>query len=290
MKLCTTLLALSASAGLAALLALSERSVAPTHPLTPTPDSPSSWRTDPIWHDGLVEKATYTASKVIYGQPRPYTAIFFTNKEQHDTKTWTKSSTSKSTLEVFKHNQIEAVPTPNYTYHFVTTSHFSVEGLKLTRYDQSSQEFCGTSFRQLIADGDTPGRNYNLQAFSYMPEAGRLSAELKPRRLVPEDSLPIYLRDFPFSPNNSWNLDLLPTQRSNRQAPSATVSATVRYAGRNEGDHIVELLVDGKLRGTYHFAPDRQHVMTRYRSADGSQSYDLDTQERTDYWTIQPGK
>ena len=48
----------------------------------------------------------------------------------------------------------------------------------------------------------------------------------------------------------------------------------------------VELLVGDQLRGTYFFAADRQHVMTRYRSADGSQTYDLQTHERTDYWTI----
>src|SRR4051812_10641175 len=80
------------------------------------------WKDDSIWHDGLVEKAVYSASRVVYGKARPYTAVFFTNKEQHDTATWTKADKSAQTVEVWKHNQIEDIPTPNYIYHYVTTS------------------------------------------------------------------------------------------------------------------------------------------------------------------------
>ena len=287
MKMSRFVVAVCASVVLAGALAMSGRAGSGAAGVAPPADSAASWRTDPVWHDGLVEKATYAASKVIYGQPRSYTAIVFTNKEQHDTKTWTKATGSKSTVEVFKHNQIEAVPTPNYAYHFVTTSHLSVEGMLLTRYDQSSQEFCGMSFRSLLPTSEKAGREYSLETFSYMPEAGRVSAQLKSagRPMVPEDALPLYLRDFAFNAEASQAINLLPTQKSNRAAAIATVAAKVRYAGMDGGDHKVELLVGDQLRGTYFFAADRQHVMTRYRSADGSQTYDLQTHERTDYWT-----
>src|SRR5690554_3368190 len=125
-----------------------------------------SWKTDPTWHDGLVEKATYDAKRVIYGRARSYEAVVFTNKEQHDKNTLTKSDKSTDTVEVFKHNHIEVVPTPNYDYKFATTSHLAVDDLRLTRLDASSQEFCGTSFKQYLLNGSA----LNYWAFSYFPE------------------------------------------------------------------------------------------------------------------------
>lgn len=271
-----------------------------------------AWRSSPVWHDGLVEKATYRASRVIYGEARKYTATFLTNKEQHDRRTWTKLEKSEKPIEVFKHNQIEDVPTPNYTYHFVTTSHFTADELLLTRFDQSSQEWCGTSFRQLMPLGDRAGNNYALTTFSYMPEAGRDGVDLRFDRkkpLVPEDALAFYLRGFPFEGATMGNakakpavkptelaIELLPTQKTNRATLINVRQAVVRFAGSEDGSYKIELVAqenpaDRKspmvVRGTYWFAgADRLHVMTKYRNADGSQSYDLESQSRIDYWTI----
>src|SRR5689334_11183881 len=72
------------------------------------------WKDDPVWYDGLVEKAVYSATRVVYNRPRPYEAIFFTNKENHDQRTLTKADKSDQQVEVWKHNQIEDIPTPNY--------------------------------------------------------------------------------------------------------------------------------------------------------------------------------
>src|SRR5690554_3480605 len=80
----------------------------------------SSWREDATWHDGLVEKATYEAEREVYGKQRSYEAIIFTNKEQHDTGSMTKAQTSDDTVEVFKHNHLEVIPTPNYDYKYAT--------------------------------------------------------------------------------------------------------------------------------------------------------------------------
>src|SRR5690554_5350586 len=78
-----------------------------------------NWKSDPIWYDGLAEKAVYDAQRVIYGHSRSYEAVVFTNKEQHDVKTLTKAGDATETVEVFKHNHIEVVPSPNYDYKFV---------------------------------------------------------------------------------------------------------------------------------------------------------------------------
>src|SRR5688500_7432307 len=92
-----------------AFVACTARAAAPTT---------QSWSDDPVWHDGLVEKAVYSATRVVYDKPRAYEAVFFTNKEQHDVNTMTKAQKSKRTMEVWKFNQVEVIPTPNYDYKY----------------------------------------------------------------------------------------------------------------------------------------------------------------------------
>lgn len=243
----------------------------------------TSWKDDPIWYDGLVEKAVYDAQRVIYGRPRSHELVIFTNKEQHDLATLTKSDKSTETVEVFKHNHIEVVPTPNYDYKFATTSHLQTDNLTLTRLDASSQEFCGTSFKQYLRTADG---TWEYFAFSYFPEEGRRTAQVRQadQPVVAEDSLPLFVRSFPFDNPQDQSIALLPTQKSNKHVPYEPINATLRYAGEEDDAHKVELVVDGNVRGTYWLAKDRQHVMTRYEGADGTKLI-LKSLDRVDYWT-----
>jgi hypothetical protein len=250
------------------------------------------WKSDPVWHDGLVEKAVYSASRTVYGKPRPYTAIFFTNKEQHDVATLTKADKAKETIEVWKHNQVEDIPTPNYTYHYVTTSHLSVDRLELTRMDCSSQEFCGTSFKQYLGRASKTGAGWAIDSwdywsFSYMPEAGRRAGTVSrgDRPVIAENSLPVYLRDFDFAGKGETSVALLPSQKSNRATPGEPVAATLKYAGEENGAHKIELVVEKAVRATYWMASDRLHVMVKYAGPEG-QTYELSGVSRVNYWTI----
>jgi hypothetical protein len=254
--------------------------------------SADGWKNDPVWHDGLVEKAVYSASRTVYGKPRPYTAIFFTNKEQHDASTLTKADKSKATIEVWKHNQVEDIPTPNYTYHYVSTSHLSVDRFELTRMDCSSQEFCGTSFKQYLGRAKKTAAGWAIEgwdywSFSYMPEAGRRAATVTKgdRPVVAENSLPIYLREFDFGAKGEAAIALLPSQKSNRATAAEPIAATLRYAGEENGTHKVELMVEKAVRATYWMAADRLHVMVKYAGPEG-QTYELKELSRVNYWTI----
>ena len=247
----------------------------------------AEWAADPVWYDGLVEKATYDATKVIYGRPRSYEAIFLTNKEQHDAATLTKDADGQGeAIEVWKHNQIEVVPTPNYDYKFVTTTHATTPDLELTRLDASSQEWCGTSFKQYLKDdGGEGGLDY--LSFSYMPEEGRRSGGVSGDGdipTVPFDGLPLFLRGYDFDGRGDLAIRLLPGQKSNRAVPFEPRQAVVRYAGEADGGHRLELVVGGDSAGTFTFADDRRHVMLAYDGADGD-SYRLTNLERVDYWT-----
>jgi hypothetical protein len=251
------------------------------------------WQADAVWHDGLVEKAVYSSSRVVYGKPRAYEMIVFTNKEQHDLATLTKADKSARTVEVWKHNQVEDIPTPNYTYHYVTTSHLRVGDLSLTRLDCSSQEFCGTSFKQFARRRDTGGALANAWdyfGFSYMPEAGRKSSPAEGVRqekakVAAEDSLPLLLRGFDFAAKAELPLALLPSQKSNRPTPAEPVAARVRHAGAENGAHKLELVVGDGVRATYWMAEDRRHVMVKYAGPEG-QAYELKEVARVNYWTI----
>jgi hypothetical protein len=247
-----------------------------------------SWANDPIWHDGLVEKAVYTASRVVYEKPRAYEAIFFTNREQHDRKTWTKADKGRDTVEVWKLNQVEVIPTPNYDYKYVTTAHLVVNDLTLTRLDCASQEFCGTSFKQYQLTPDSKRHEY--WSFSYMPESGRRTGVVRddPVKVVARDSLPLWLRDFPFGGRvEGLGVRLLPSQQSNRATPHEPVNARVKYVGEEGDAYKLELHLEDKLAGTYWMArdPAKRHIMLKYRGADG-QTYDLKSVERVNYWTI----
>ena len=246
----------------------------------------ADWASDPVWHDGLVEKAVYASSRVVYGKPRAYEMIVFTNKEQHDVRTLTKADKSADTIEVWKHNQIEVIPTPNYDYKYETTSHLTVGELKLTRLDCSSQEFCGTSFKQYQR---LPTGGLSYWSFSYMPEAGRAEGQVRANGeypVVAADSLPLWLRAYDFQAKPTVKLAMLPSQKNNRPTPAQPVFVEVRHAGEESGSHKLELYEDDKLLGTYWMANDRLHVMTKYQSADGQQSYELKDLSRVNYWTI----
>ena len=248
-----------------------------------------AWATDSIWYDGLVEKATYDATKVIYGKSRSYEATFLTNKEQHDTATWTKANGSSDTVEVWKHNQIEVVPTPNYEYKFITTSHATVDGLSLTRMDATSQEWCGTTFHQYLREDD-PSELDGLSyfGFSYMPEQGRSSGEVSAdaaATTIAFNSLPLVLRGYDFDGRGELSFRMLPDQKSNKLVPYEPVDATVTYAGETDEGHKLTLTANGEAVGTFVFAGDRRHVMLSYEGANGD-SYTLTNLDRVNYWTI----
>ena len=252
------------------------------------PQSPSGvqadadWAADPIWHDGLVEKAVYDAEKVIYGHPRRYEATLLTNKEAHDPATWTKSTGGGGT-EVWKFNQIEVVPTPNYDYKFETTCHLETRDLSLTRLDAASQEWCGASFKQFVRGGD----GWDYFGFSYLPEQGRRSGSVAPgdRPVVPADALALALRGYDFAARRPLKLALIPSQKSNKLEPWQPVPATVTFAAETPDGYALDVSLDGgdKL-GTYRFAKDRRHVLLSYDGANGD-TLKLKSLDRVDYWT-----
>ncbi|MCZ6837248.1 MAG: hypothetical protein O7G85_15845 [Planctomycetota bacterium] len=252
------------------------------------------WKTDPAWHQGKAEWALYDATRPVYGQPRAYEATIFTNKQRMDPETTTKASDWQDprSIEVFKHNVSELIPTPNYVYRFLTTAFVRTDTLELFKLTASTQEDCGSTFKQFTQNQGT----INEQSFSYFANEGERHVSFQaPDHLAFHDTLSLTLRDYPFqaSIKPELELQLVPDQTSTHQTGATPAPARVRYVslesislpyGDLEAHHlVVEHETDGKSsQSEYWFAsdPGMRHVMVKYEGPYGLR-YEL---KRLDWW------
>jgi len=184
----------------------------------------TDWSSDPVWYDGLAEQADYEATRVIYGQPRSYTARLFTNKERYDPDTTTKAAGGDG-VEVFKFHQRHDAPTKNYTYHFSTMSYVRSADLASVKLEMASQEDCGATFKRFVYDGET------IKWFqsSYFPNEGlKTGAVDTPDAFVYADALPLVLRGYPFDEPREVVLNVMPVQTDTHLTPVRPVPMVVK--------------------------------------------------------------
>jgi len=257
-----------------------------------------SWRTDPAWDRGKAEWALYDATRVIYGEPRRYDAAIFTNTQHMDPETTTKAADWRDpdAIPVFKHNVSEIVPTENYKYRFLTTSFVRTEDLSPYKVVASSQEDCGSTYKQFVVADD----RVDAMQFSYFPGEGRSDATYDaPSALAFHDALTLTLRDFPFeqaTPGAEQTIQLVADQTDNHASSQRSASATLRFEGVEtvevpHGDvecfHLAVLhdAVGGAQRSDYWFAtdPDMLHVLVKYEGPYGVR-YELKKRGWWAYW------
>ncbi len=259
----------------------------------PLADFTRDWRDDPVWYDGKAECATYEATRTIYGQPRPYTARIFINKEHASPETFTKSDDGKG-REVFKLHVRDDIATENYNYHFSTMCYVGTDDLKSLKLDMGSIEDCGATFKQYVNHAGT----MTWRQHSYFPDEGERSGTIKPsKRFAFEDALPVILRGYPFDdPPKTLELQLLRDQTdSHLTLPDELKAgvAIVQYRGLEELDlpygamkaHRLVLWLAPDWQTDLWFAqnPALGHVMVRYRGVHGT-DYRLKTLQRKAYW------
>ncbi|MCA9290166.1 MAG: hypothetical protein KDA25_03495 [Phycisphaerales bacterium] len=245
--------------------------------------STSSWRDDPAWHDGPAEWTEYEAHRSIYGVDRSYDATIFTNKQRMDPRTTTKASDWRApdTIEVFKHNVSEMIPTEHYTYRFLTTCFVRTDTLEVFKLAASTQEDCGTTSHEFVVRDGRVEANESC----YFPGTGRVSSTFDaPSGLMFHDALSLRLRDYPFddAAHPQWTVTLVPDQTDTHAVSPRPASATVSYVGRErirvpygevDCHHLrVSHAPDGGVGSSdYWFAADRAllHVMVRYEGPYG---------------------
>ncbi len=248
-----------------------------------------AWRSSELWRDGKAERCEYQASRVIYGAPRSYRAIAYTNVERYDAATTTKSEGGGR--EVFKHHWSEIVPTENYDYRFSTCTYTDAATLQAVKLTVGTQEDCGASFKQVwLAAG-----RWKFWDSVYFPGAGTRSGQLGVREhLHFVDELTLLLRDCDFAARAPLELELLPSQKTTRQAPFEPQLVRVEYVG----EELLTLPIGavathhlradlGALRAEWWFAAESaapwMNVLARYSDSAGV-SYELSSMQRTAYW------
>lgn len=198
-------------------------------------DAQASWRDDQAWYSGKAEWALYDAVRVVYGKPRHYQATIFTNKQHMDLKTTTKASNwqDPDLIEVFKHNVSEIFPTENYPYRMLTTSFIRTDNLQPLKVTASSQEDCGSSFRNFVAQDD----QMKVDQFCYFPDTGHSEQTIDiSKGIAFHNALSLTLRDFPYGVIfiKQPELNLVPDQRNNAKTKTSPARATITYIGEEE--------------------------------------------------------
>jgi len=172
------------SADLGLLIVAALLAVHPTAPHKPLSELP-------LWDDGLSEMGYYDAVDVIYGQQRRYTRVHLFNRQWMGSESGVKASPDDPTaVPVFKLNIAEEIPTENYNYRYLTTVFLHRNDLAPFKLAVSSQEWCGTTFKQLRWRSD----GLTCKSFSYFDGEGDTEWQL-PADVVPFEALFVIARD-----------------------------------------------------------------------------------------------
>ncbi len=250
-----------------------------------------NWRTDRAWYDGLAEKCVYEATRTIYGVERRYEAVAYTNKELVDPERGVKADGQEG-VEVFKHHWSERVPTERYDYDFSTMTYTRVADLAAWKLTASTQEDCGSSFKEVWRDGSKLRWSESV----YFPGAGRREGKLDGDTNF-FDALTLVLRGSnPTAPGASGEFSVLPMQKDTHAVSFEPMWCKVVGGETSELDlpigrvraHELKLVKpDGSVEARYWFAADGTapmlNALVRFEGPQGI-TYRLKSHERLAYW------
>jgi len=195
---------------------------------------PKAFSSLPQWDDGLSEMSYYNATDTIYGTTRRYFRVMLLNREwldrtqrvkatpppaADDASAATSRANRAEAIGVFKLNIIEEIPTENYNYRHMVTVFLNRASLRPEKLAASSQEWCGTTFKQLQWLPDA----LKVRGFSYLEgEADREWTLPAEPILYPHEALCVLVRAAAAS-QTDMQLSILPPMRSNHM-PEPTPS------------------------------------------------------------------
>jgi hypothetical protein len=173
-----------------------------------------AWADSSYWDDGKAEVAIYQASRNIYGKDRRFEATLVTVAEEfnkrHNVKT--DDYSRNDLFRVIKFHSFARIPTDNYPYHFSTSIFLRRENpLALHKMTSSSQEWCGNTFKEFNADG----QSLSLRFSSYWDNEGSGKMEFETDALF-EDQLGYTLRSLRLKNGLRFKAKVLNTQVSNK--------------------------------------------------------------------------
>ncbi|MEQ8764641.1 MAG: hypothetical protein RL885_11990 [Planctomycetota bacterium] len=229
------------------------------------------WAQAPSWDDGKAEVATYSATRVTYGNERAYELNLITVKERFTRQHWTKADAEPEEglgLDVLKQNQIERWQTENYPYTVMTSVFVPRSDVSLPlKITMLHNEWCGNTFKELAGWLDPPV----LRTHSYWDGEGDRELELKSgSSLVAFDQLLLALRSLDRETGFELEVSLVPTLVSSKVGDPGPLPATIRVAGEETvtcgiGEvpcRKIEVSWEGEMARLW-FAKDRDQVLVK---------------------------
>lgn len=206
---------------------------------------PNAFSGLPVWDDGLSEMCYYDATDTVYGKKRNYFRVMLLNREwlhptqrvktarppvAADASAATTRPDQAGAVGVFKLNIVEEIPTENYNYRRMITVFLNRASLRPEKLAASSQEWCGTTFKQLQWLPDA----LKMRGFSYFEgEADRQWTLPTGPILYPREALYVLVRAAAAS-HKDMKLNLLPPMRSNRVPEPTPSEAHLSIAAKTE--------------------------------------------------------
>ncbi len=246
---------------------------------------------DPYWSQGEAEVNLYRATLVKYGRPRQTDDVaHILVTEDHDPGLLVKANDWRrpGLLPVLKFNALVQVQTGVYPYRQMLSVFIDRRRGRFAKMTFSSQEWCGTSFKELVHFGGKGRFHFN----TYWDGEGNASRPVDlPGDAVPYDSLPAQLRILVFEPGLSVTFPLVSSQFSSRaEEPSLDlVRLAVQEMERIEVPLGIFPAVRLKLEsaaGTdlLWFESEFPHRMLKWETRDGNR-FELRESRKTAYWT-----
>ncbi|MCB2156433.1 hypothetical protein KQI84_16280 [bacterium] len=252
-----------------------------------------------LWDDSRAEVATYEGHRIIYSEDRPHELRLITVAEDINKEFMVKAEWpygQKPLLPALKQLQISSIPTPNYPYNYLTTVFYQRSNINnAVKMTISSQEWCGTTFKQYELWRETAVFWYS----SYWDGEGTGNTQLTDHTANTyfEEELPLLFRALPFREGLKTGLMLQPPQTTNRVQIPEPVPAVAMVDHPNEdltvpaGTYAAEEVWrvslearDGR-RANFYIADDDANTLLAFEFDDGRR-FELKHTTRRQYWRI----
>jgi len=192
----------------------------------------ASWSRAAVWGDGRAEVAHYEAHRKVYGTDRAFEMVLITVKEEFNRALGVKADPpyeGKDIATVLKMNIIARIQTENYPYSYMTSVFVSRDDPRsLVKLSQSSQEWCGTTFKEIVTWDGPP----HMVFHSYFDGQadGRHPLALEGGALL-EEQLLLVLRAADLKPGQRYSFPLFDSLVTNSVKPPVSRPVEAALAG-----------------------------------------------------------
>lgn len=186
------------------------------------------------WDQGRAEVARYRARRVLYSRPQSYELIRIAVKERFDPSQGVKGE-APGALDAIKTLAVHDTPTHrSYRYRQQLVVQVPrADPRQVLAASMSSQEWCGSTFVRLLAEGGAPTKGLQRTIHSYF--AGEADQrDQVPAGAVLADQVPFLVRVVHWQRTPRLELSLLPTLLSNHGRQTAPAAAVLERVGAEE--------------------------------------------------------